>query len=545
MSKATAATAEYQDIPIEKLHPSKLNPRKHFDKKRMAELEASVRTHGVMTPILVRPNAKGFEIAAGERRYRASKAAGIITLPARVREMDDVMFLEVMTIENLQREDIHPLEEADGYRALIKTGKYDVDGVAAKIGKSASYVYQRLKLTDLIEATRKLFLEETITAGHAILLARLQPADQEKCLNNTADLLYRYYSQDPKSVRDFSDSLKTNLYLDLNRAAFDKKQVDLTKAGPCTTCPKRSGANPSLFDDIEAKNICTDRKCFGTKMSAHMRAVKAAHPEAVQVTTRYVSKPKDGVVSLNQGSTEVKKASGRCKDTVEGILADGDRKGRVIQVCPNRECKKHNRHSHHSHQESDASRKEQERYAIERLATRQSEIELYKAIKNSSGTDLPIEMWRILAESFSDDLQEEVVEAWGFGPNTGEQGESYAAVMDDLDKFLKDATHSELVAFTLACSITYNYQSRDKAMKIAAESVGLDLKAVEKAAKKAIRAERRQKEREKAKAAVAKKTPKEKPVQTSAKKKTTKKKTTKTKVTKKKATAKTKPSEAD
>jgi len=108
----TTATLGYQVVPLADLHESKRNPRKHFNAEALAELAASIAAKGVLTPLLVRPNAAGYEIAAGHRRYRAAKAAGVDQVPAIVREMTDTEFLEILTIENLQREDVHPLEEA-------------------------------------------------------------------------------------------------------------------------------------------------------------------------------------------------------------------------------------------------------------------------------------------------------------------------------------------------------------------------------------------------------------------------------------------------
>ncbi len=187
MSKAAAAApesaAEFRYIPIGEIHESPWNPRKHYPAASMVDLVASILAKGVITPLILRPNANGFEIAAGHRRFRAAQTAGLVALPGRVRELSDQDFLEVLTIENLQREDIHPLDEADGYAAILKADKaYTVDAIAAKVGKSASYIYQRLKLTELIFAAREAYERDEITAGHAIRLARLTPSQQDAAL---------------------------------------------------------------------------------------------------------------------------------------------------------------------------------------------------------------------------------------------------------------------------------------------------------------------------------------------------------------------------
>jgi ParB family transcriptional regulator, chromosome partitioning protein len=113
-----------QDIPLGKIHESKTNPRRQFDEKELAELAANIKQHGVLQPILVRPLPKGiadsFELVAGARRYRASKLAGRKSIPATVRELTDAEALEVQVIENVQRVDVHPLDEAQGYAALLE-----------------------------------------------------------------------------------------------------------------------------------------------------------------------------------------------------------------------------------------------------------------------------------------------------------------------------------------------------------------------------------------------------------------------------------------
>ena len=173
-------------IPLEAIKPSKTNPRKNFNPEKLAQLAESIRSIGVIEPVLVRPlNGTGtYELVAGERRWRASKLAECTSIPAIVKEMDDATALEVQTIENLQRDDLHPLEEAAGYQALLKTARYDVGKLAARVGRSPKYVYDRLKLLQLIPKAQALFVEDRFTAGHAILLARLKPEDQERALND-------------------------------------------------------------------------------------------------------------------------------------------------------------------------------------------------------------------------------------------------------------------------------------------------------------------------------------------------------------------------
>lgn len=161
-------------LPLDRITESPLNPRKTFDAATITQLAESLTSHGQLTPVIVRP-AKGnrYELAAGHRRFRAAQQAGLAALDAIVRPMDDTALLEVLTIENLQREDVHPLEEAAGFAALLKQAKgYDVAKIAARIGKSTRYVYDRLHLLQLIPEAQAYYRAGHLTLGHAVLLAR-------------------------------------------------------------------------------------------------------------------------------------------------------------------------------------------------------------------------------------------------------------------------------------------------------------------------------------------------------------------------------------
>jgi len=145
-----------QDIPLEKIRESKTNPRTQFDQSKLAELAENIRQHGVLQPILVRPLPKGaadtYELVAGARRYRASKLAGRESIPATVRELTDAQALELQVIENVQRVDVHPLDEAQGYAALIKVqpDTYTLETIASRVGRSPQSVSGRLRLIQLI-----------------------------------------------------------------------------------------------------------------------------------------------------------------------------------------------------------------------------------------------------------------------------------------------------------------------------------------------------------------------------------------------------------
>jgi len=261
---------QIQQIPLDDLTPSPGNRRVGgFDPEKLKQLSDSIQTVGVQQPIVVRPNGQSkYEIVAGERRWKAARIAGLLDIPAVIRDLDDVTVLKIQTIENLQREDIHPLDEADGYARLIEKAGYDVELVAQEVGRSASYVYQRLKLQDLAPKARDMLVEGAITAGHAILIARLQPKQQEELAKWIKD----QSRWNTVSVRDLDDWIHRTILLDLSKAAFKKDDPDLdSHAGPCTTCPKRTGYQPALFADVcnnGKKDYCTDPPCFESKLAA-------------------------------------------------------------------------------------------------------------------------------------------------------------------------------------------------------------------------------------------------------------------------------------
>ena len=155
-------------IPIDQLHASPLNPRKAFDQGELEELANSIRTKGLVQPIIARPDpAGGYEIVAGERRWRASQLAGLHEMPAIVRELDDRTMMEMAIIENVQRADLNPIEEAAGYNELIQRFQYTQDELAEQIGKSRSHLANTLRLLKLPNDVQGLVLEGKISAGHA------------------------------------------------------------------------------------------------------------------------------------------------------------------------------------------------------------------------------------------------------------------------------------------------------------------------------------------------------------------------------------------
>ena len=170
IAHAVAPADGVREVPLELVHANPDQPRRHFAEAEIAELEASIRDKGVLQPILVRPsprNPNAYEIVAGERRWRAAQKAGLAVIPALVRQLDDNRAFEISIVENVQREDLNPLEEAHGYASLISRFGYTQDKVSTVVGKSRSHVANMLRLTQLPEGVREHVVMGRLSAGHA------------------------------------------------------------------------------------------------------------------------------------------------------------------------------------------------------------------------------------------------------------------------------------------------------------------------------------------------------------------------------------------
>ena len=269
-----AAVALPSLVRLDDLYPSPTNPRKSFDAETLTEMADSIRRHGVLQPILVRPWPAGYpfegpapryEIVAGERRYRAANLAGIDRIPATVRNLTDDEVLEIQIIENLQREAVHPMEEAEGYALLMQRGHHSAEELADKIGKSKAYVYARLKLTALCDAARTAFRDGKLSASTALLVARIPSAVLQA---QYLDEIINGYNA-PMSYRDAARVAQMRYMLRLHDASFDVNAADLLpEAVACGACPKRSGNQPELFADVTSADVCTDPECFAAKREA-------------------------------------------------------------------------------------------------------------------------------------------------------------------------------------------------------------------------------------------------------------------------------------
>ncbi len=305
--------------PVHSIAPSLTNPRRHFDAAKLQELADSINASGVHQPVLLRPlpahrledthrearankrPAPEFELIAGERRWRACQLAGLVEIPAMVRPMTDTEALEAQVIENLQREDVTELEEAEGYEVLMRTGNLTADQVGAKIGKSRSYVYARLKVLDLCSKAREALRDGKIDFSKGLLIARIPDEGlQLQALSYCAPA--SHYHQ--PSYRECANHVQQNYMLKLGSAKFKITDASLVpKAGSCKECPKRTGANPDLFHDVDGADVCTDPKCYHAKEEAHSAAVKKA---ALESGAHIIEGREAKALMPNSWSSEVK-----------------------------------------------------------------------------------------------------------------------------------------------------------------------------------------------------------------------------------------------
>lgn len=354
---------QVNEIPIEQLRESPFNPRRTF--LAIDELAADIKALGyVHSPLRVRPIlpnplrddiVDGFEIVFGHRRFRAAKAAGLNTLPCIVDRMNDAEARRLQISENLQRKDVHPIEEAEGFQALIDSGT-TADQIAADNGKSRSYVYGRLKLLQAVPQVRDACIAGEIGSEVALLVARLRtPKLQEKALaaiKNDTSTAASMTDGGARSFRHIRDLLAEKFTLELKGAIFDPEDANLVaEAGACGACPKRTGNAPE-FEDLAAKqregehrgytrhgspDVCTDPDCFELKKKAHLKAAA----EKLQAEGKTVidgakarsaisayGEVKGGFIPLKDVKAAIKKA----KASVDVVHIQDPRTGKVHEA---------------------------------------------------------------------------------------------------------------------------------------------------------------------------------------------------------------------
>ena len=355
----TQNNGEYRNLSIAILEESPSNPRKRFNEESLKELAESFKSQGILQPLVVRAKSgdeNKYEVVAGARRLRAAQLAELKTVPVRVVELNDAAAIEAQVVENLQREDIHPLEEAFGFRSLLNLNdpNYTVASLAARAGKSEAYVLGRIKLTELIPPIADAFLADRITIGHALLIAKLPASQQQEAFNASFRQMWTAQgnTQVLIPVRELASWIESNILLELSVAPFSKSDEALVpEAGSCANCPKRTGFNALLFSDVR-KDSCTDPQCFRSKVDAHIAKALEKKPELVQISSAWkrngapLGRNRYVELELRKAKTQSQTAKGNpaqkpCEKMTEAIVMDGGKRGQIVKVCADPSCRTH------------------------------------------------------------------------------------------------------------------------------------------------------------------------------------------------------------
>jgi ParB family chromosome partitioning protein len=423
--------------------------------------------------------------------------------------------LEAQLIENLQRRDVHPMEEAQGFRALLnlEEPKYSIEQISARTGKTPAFVASRLKLTELAPVVVEAFYREEIGVGHALLLAKLQPDKQEPAL--AACFKEEWSGGDRKAkrlllpVRNLQFWIEHNILLILKQAPFNKRDAQLVPAaGSCVDCPKRTGHNKLLFADVR-EDACTDPTCYAAKLEAHVQKQIAAKPELVQISTAYGQQQEGSKIVTRSKYVEIRpdkpdtpeKAKWpefkTCKYTAEAIVSDGIDKGELRKVCTEADCTIH--HPKKQPTKADASFKaEQDKSRREQALANATGMRVLQTIVAAVPVRLMKRDLLFVAEQMlpllDDKRQEMVARNRGIKPKDGESAPKL------LTAFVRKADESALGKLIVETVILLSARTQSdggKVLRAAAQVYKVDTDAIalkvkqEFAAKEKARSQKR------------------------------------------------------
>jgi len=457
---------KFDRVALSALRESDDNPRRYFDAEDLKKLAENIRQVGILEPLVVRPLAgEKYEIVCGARRYRAAKIAELGEVPVVVRDYTDDQVLQVMISENLQRQDLAALDEAEGYSHVIAKRKLTAEQLAGQLGKSVSYVYMRMKLCDLIAPAKELMRKEKdFTVSHAEKTSRLTTALQQEALkwlvaeeeieSDDEDAM-GYSSVRVKSIRSYTEYLAWlahNVQLDLAKAPWKKDDAALVPAaGPCSTCHKRAGFSPNLFPDLAKQpNTCTDRDCYRAKLRAFAeRVFEAARKEdrgAVKLSEEYGSR---GDLRGRDKYDEIKSKK-KCVGTHLGVFFDGRRFAQKTLVCVQRgSCKVHGAYHYESSAVSSkraAAERAREKKRHREMKVRRAVLRaLYEKVKTLKRTD-----WELIAHEFYGDVWHERRKMLADLLGVKDDGYRHTSIRKAIAKL----DNRNVVGFVLACALS-------------------------------------------------------------------------------------------
>lgn len=500
---AAIPAAEFlRELGLFEIDVSPTNPRKRFDEVKLGELAESIRGKGLISPVTVRPRGKRFELVVGERRFRASALAGRATILARVRDLTDREVCEVQLEENGQRADVHPLEEADGYEHLRAQGAA-LEELAARTGKSVSYVRHRLQYCALCPEAREAFFDGHLTPATALLVARIPVASLQ--VEAVAKVTAVDWRGATPTVRESGDIIRGHFMLKLAGAPFDRGDATLTSAGACTTCPKRTGAQPELFADVESADTCTDPSCFAEKKEATWKATAAAaKAKGREVLSEAEAKkvfPYGGSVDSRSKFIDIAARAyelGDGKKSYKGLIGKAylppvtiarDNHGDVHELVTRDDLKKAlksagiEKEPRALGQSGDEQKKIRERLAVQRVAMDRALGQIVTAVEaTKGGTELAVETWRFAATCIVERgwAEECTVVAKRRGLEVG----SRHAAGEALTEIAGEMSESELrgLVVEVLCGSPPNMYASGHSHRLvkACELYGIDLKAIER-----------------------------------------------------------------
>jgi ParB/RepB/Spo0J family partition protein len=310
-TKPTAAVKqpgeEFDYVNLASITPDPHQPRKLFDAAKLNELTESIRERGVETPILLRPLSSGkfqYQIVFGERRWRAAKAAGLKQIPARIRVMSDAQAAESQLVENTQRDDMTPMEEAQAFERLRAQFNYSIEELILKSGKSEKLVRQRLRLNLLPPDAQTALLENRLRLGVANAIVWIDNVEDRRAA--THHILTNTWNNLAQNVHQAEEYIQRHYLLQLSKAPFSTRDEKLhPPAGSCIKCPKRTGATGALFEDLGVKDSCLDSGCYQEKVQLHRAAqvakLSAAHPVVDEETTKRIFRHSQDDVDSSSG----------------------------------------------------------------------------------------------------------------------------------------------------------------------------------------------------------------------------------------------------
>lgn len=333
---------DMQTVKLSEVVPSPTNarPESHFKGAEFDDLVASVKEKGVLVPVLVRGRGKekGYELIAGERRLRAALAAGLKEIPANVVAMSDTEAREAQIVENLQRRDIHPLDEGAAYRDLIEQSspRYDVASVAAKVGKSEAHVSQRLVLTELDSKVVDRVRADQFPLGHAVVIARLPKADQKTVFA---------FATKYREVCSLSE-LRSHIAQHVFHAAMKNPpwKNDVQARAAIAKITGLKGGESNLFGEAaeeKIENPADYARALAAYITLKIEEYKKAGKPLTLVSGEYSTRPK-GPIGRHQYNTGNGTYKGKCKLLRDALIVEGDGAGKIIQICTSKACPAHN-----------------------------------------------------------------------------------------------------------------------------------------------------------------------------------------------------------